>query len=135
MDKGYFRRLHVPALYAVYWSLTLLALLFTETRWGLALWPWPPVTAAVLFIIGETAGVARARHGDTFSEYIRKLYGGGVYRIPLILGMTVYIATAVWTAFMGEDAFYAWQAWRVGALCCGIGLWLAPHFLSSGHRG
>ena len=133
--SSYFEKLKIPAYLTVYWWLTLLVLLFQETRWGFGWWPWPLVTAALLFIVGEATGVARKQRGDTFSEFVRKLYEGKMFRIPLIVGITGYIALAVWTGLLGGETWQAWKPWRVGVLAGGIGAWLAPHFLSDGRHG
>ena len=84
-------------------------------------------------MVGEALAVRDKRAGDTFSEFMRKLYSGKPYRVALIVGMTGYLMAAM--AAMFTSHWWEWQLYRVAGLFGLVFVWLIPHWLSDGSKG
>lgn len=117
-----------PNPYNAIWSFWF-AVLVAGEWWPHVCWP----LAALAFAVLEWWGIQNHGQGKTFSEFVVRFYGHQPARIPLILGVAVYLGLGV-ASFLGgwHDEL---QVARIAVLSAGVTGWLVPHFLLELRRG
>ncbi len=97
---------------------------------GITLQRWWWFAAIGWFVVWEYVAVVSAE-GGTFSHTIWQLYADKWGRIPLVVGITGYLAMCLVSTLSTFDP----ELSRLIVLASGVGIWLLIHFLSGGRYG
>ena len=115
--------------YLFWWTIIFSAVIAGEV-FGLPRWYWLVVTT--VFITVELIAAYRKRPGDTFSEFVWTFLWGGKARVPVVVGLAVYLPFKLLTIAY-PSVLPDWLPFT--ALIVGAAAWLTMHFAAFGRDG
>lgn len=115
--------------YSIAWGVVGLVIALAE------FW-WAPLYGAALPLACIVEGVAlgRPKKGDTLSEHLWAFYGSRWARIPLLVGLALFMGLRLYELGNPRLVLFGLDAGRA-VLAGGFVGWFVPHLLLKGRAG